>query len=198
VLCIRNSRDRVDVRSLLTEGPAAEALIASAREEKADLLVVGNRGLGTRQLLIGNVPARVAHRAPCTVLIVHTTDSMEEDPYKKVLVGTDGSPAAGSAVAAGGALAAAVGAEVRLLHVGHVARGTAVLREAARSLPVRSRGRTVAGEPAARIVQIAEEEGCDLIVIGTKGGAGARRLLASVPSRVARHASCHVLLVKTT
>lgn len=188
-------RDRVDIRSLLMEGPAADALIASARKEKADLLVVGNRGLGTRQLLIGNVPARVVHRAPCTVLIVHTSDSMEQDPYRKILVATDGSPPAGSAVAAGGALAAAVGAEVRLLHVGDVARGTAVLQEASRSLPLHSRGRTVSGEPAARIVEVAQEEGCDLIVIGARGMTGARR--ASVPSRVARHAPCHVLLVKT-
>jgi nucleotide-binding universal stress UspA family protein len=191
-------RDRVDIRSLLREGPAAEALIAAAREEHADLLVVGNRGLGTRQLMIGNVPSRVAHHAPCTVLIVHTTDSIDEEPYRKVLVATDGSPTATAAVAAGGELAAVLGAEVRLLHVGDPARGATVLEEAARSLPVRALGRTVAGEPGARIVEVAGEERCDLVVVGNKGMTGSRRFLASVPSRVARHSPCHVLLVKTT
>jgi nucleotide-binding universal stress UspA family protein len=191
-------RDRVDVRSLLREGPAADTLIAAAREEDADVLVVGNRGLGTRKLLIGNVPSRVAHRAPCAVLIVHTTDSIDVEPYRKVLLATDGSPTAAVAVAAGGELAAALGAEVRLLHVGDPSHGTGVLEEAARSLPVRALGRTVAGEPAARIVEVAGEEGCDLIVVGNKGMTGGRRFLASVPSRVARHSPCHVLLVKTT
>lgn len=191
-------RDRVAVRPLLREGPAANALIAAAREEQADLLVVGNRGLGTRRLLIGNVPSRVAHHAPCTVLIVHTTDAIDDDPYRKVLVATDGSPTAAGAVAAGGKLAAVLEAEVRLLHVGDLVRGATVLEEAARSLPVRALGRTVAGEPGARIVEIAGEEHCDLIVVGDKGMTGSRRLLASVPSRVARHAPCHVLLVKTT
>ena len=189
-------RDRVDVRSLLREGPAADTLIAAAREEDADVLVVGNRGLGTRKLLIGNVPSRVAHRAPCAVLIVHTTDSIDVEPYRKVLLATDGSPTAAVAVAAGGELAAALGAEVRLLHVGDPSHG--VLEEAARSLPVRALGRTMAGEPAARIVEVAGEEVCDLIVVGNKGMTGSRRFLASVPSRVARHAPCHVLLVKTT
>jgi nucleotide-binding universal stress UspA family protein len=190
--------DRVEVRSLLREGPAADALVAAAREEDADLLVVGNRGLGTRKLLIGNVPARTAHRAPCSVLIVHTTDSMDTEPYGKALLATDGSPTAARAVALGGAVAAAVGAEIRLVHVGEPSRGAALLSEAARSLGVAALGKTVGGEPASRIVELARAEGCDLLVVGNKGMLGARRFMTSIPSRVARHAPCHVLLVKTT
>jgi nucleotide-binding universal stress UspA family protein len=190
--------ERALLRPMLLQGPAAEALIAVARDEGADLLVVGNRGLGTRQLLIGNVPSKVAHRAPCTVLIVHTTDSMEGEPYARILIATDGSATAAGAVEAGGKLAAAVGAEVRLLYVGDPTPGTAILEEAARSLPVPALGRTVQGEPSGRIVQVAGEEGSDLIVVGNKGMIGARRFLASVPSKVSRHAPCHVLLVKTT
>ena len=188
-------RDRVDVRSLLREGPAGDALVAAAREEDADLLVVGNRGLGTRKLLMGNVPARVAQQAPCTVLIVHTTDSVEGEPYSKILLATDGSSGGNEAARLGGTLAAVVGAEVRLLHVGDPERGRTVLEDVARSLTVPALGRTVGGDPAARIVETAREEGCDLVVVG-RSTVRPRRLRPGIPSRVARHAPAHVLLVK--
>lgn len=191
-------REQATIRPLLREGPAADTLIATAREESTDLIVVGNRGLSTRHLLIGSVPARVAHQAPCSVLIVHTTDSLEDEPYARVLMATDGSPTAMAAVAVGGELAAAVKADARVIHVGEEGQGARILEEAARLLPVRALGRTVPGDPARRIVEVAEEEGCDLIVIGNKGMTGARRFLASLPSKVARHARAHVLLVKTT
>jgi nucleotide-binding universal stress UspA family protein len=188
-------RDRVEVRSVLREGPAADALVAAAREEDADLLVVGNRGLGTRKLLTGNVPARVAQQAPCTVLVVHTTDSVEGEPYSKVLLATDGSRGGNAAALVGGQLGALVGAEVRLLHVGDPNRGRVVLDVVARSLAVPALGRTVGGDPADRIVEAAREEGCDLVVIG-QSPVRPRRLRPGVPTRVARHAPAHVLLVK--
>jgi len=57
----------------------------------------------------------------------------------------------------------------------------------------------VTGEdPAAGIVRAAAERAVDLVVVGNKGLTGARRFLTSVPSKVARRAPCHVLLVKTT
>lgn len=55
-------------------GSAADVLVDVAEEEKADVIVVGNRGMtGARRFLLGSVPNRVAHSAPCNVLIVHTT-----------------------------------------------------------------------------------------------------------------------------
>ena len=53
-------------------GNAADALIEVAEREKADLIVVGNRGMkGTRRML-GSVPNSISHHAPCTVMIVQT------------------------------------------------------------------------------------------------------------------------------
>jgi ubiquinone biosynthesis protein len=55
------------------EDPSA-AIVRAAREEKADVLVVGNVGMsGRREFLLGNVPNRVSHNAPCTVVIVDTS-----------------------------------------------------------------------------------------------------------------------------
>ena len=55
------------------------------------------------------------------------------------------------------------------------------------------------GDPANAIIDVAEEQGADLIVVGNKGMSGvARFLLGSVPSKVAHHAPCDVLIVRTT
>ena len=59
----------------------AEAIVAIAHEERADIVVVGNVSMsGRTQFLLGSVPNRVSHAAPCTVVIVNTR-------------GTDGGPA---------------------------------------------------------------------------------------------------------
>ena len=54
------------------------------------------------------------------------------------------------------------------------------------------------GDPADAILDVAEERGADLIVVGNKGMTGARRfLLGSVPNRVSHHAPCSVLIIRT-
>lgn len=63
----------VPVRHLLpTSG--AEAILDVADEVGADLVVVGSHGYGAgRRLLHGSVSTKVAHHAPCSVMIVHGT-----------------------------------------------------------------------------------------------------------------------------
>jgi nucleotide-binding universal stress UspA family protein len=53
--------------------------------------------------------------------------------------------------------------------------------------------------PADAILNVAEETGADLIVVGNKGMTGARRfVLGSVPNNVSHHAPCSVIIVRTT
>jgi nucleotide-binding universal stress UspA family protein len=55
------------------------------------------------------------------------------------------------------------------------------------------------GDPADAILDVAEENGSDLIVVGNKGMTGAKRfLLGSVPNKVSHHAPCSVLIIRTT
>jgi nucleotide-binding universal stress UspA family protein len=55
----------------LLRGDAAEKIITYAREEQVDLIICGSRGLGTvTSMLIGSVSRRLAHHAPCSVLVV--------------------------------------------------------------------------------------------------------------------------------
>jgi nucleotide-binding universal stress UspA family protein len=62
------------VETFARQGEAADAIIDVAEEQRADLIVVGNRGMtGAKRFLLGSVPNRVSHHAPCSVLIVRTT-----------------------------------------------------------------------------------------------------------------------------
>jgi nucleotide-binding universal stress UspA family protein len=55
------------------------------------------------------------------------------------------------------------------------------------------------GDPASAILDVAEEQGADLIVVGNKGMTGARRfLVSSVPNNVSHNAPCSVLIVRTS
>jgi nucleotide-binding universal stress UspA family protein len=56
------------------QGDAADAILDVAEEQAADLIVVGNKGMtGAKRFLLGSVPNKVSHHAPCSVLIVRTT-----------------------------------------------------------------------------------------------------------------------------
>jgi nucleotide-binding universal stress UspA family protein len=64
----------VDVETFAREGDPADAILDVAEERDADLIVVGNKGMtGARRFLLGSVPNKVSHHAPCSVLIVRTT-----------------------------------------------------------------------------------------------------------------------------
>jgi nucleotide-binding universal stress UspA family protein len=62
------------VETFARQGDAADAILDVAEEQRADLIVVGNRGMtGAKRFLLGSVPNKVSHHAPCSVLIVRTT-----------------------------------------------------------------------------------------------------------------------------
>ncbi len=56
------------------KGDAAEVIVKFAQDLDADLVVVGNRGMKGVRRVLGSVPNSVAHGAPCSVLIVDTTE----------------------------------------------------------------------------------------------------------------------------
>jgi nucleotide-binding universal stress UspA family protein len=63
-----------EVQTHAREGDPADAILDVAEEIKADLIVVGNKGMtGARRFLLGSVPNKVSHHAPCSVIIVRTT-----------------------------------------------------------------------------------------------------------------------------
>jgi nucleotide-binding universal stress UspA family protein len=67
-------KQKVDVRQHPREGDPADAILDVAEEINADLIIVGNKGMtGAKRFLLGSVPNKVSHHAPCSVMIVQTT-----------------------------------------------------------------------------------------------------------------------------
>ena len=67
-------KDGVEVKIYAREGDPADAILDVAEEENADLIVVGNKGMtGAKRFLLGSVPNKVSHHAPCSVMIIRTT-----------------------------------------------------------------------------------------------------------------------------
>jgi nucleotide-binding universal stress UspA family protein len=62
------------VRVHARQGDPADAILDVAEELDSDLIVVGNKGMtGAKRFLLGSVPNKVSHHAPCSVLIVRTS-----------------------------------------------------------------------------------------------------------------------------
>jgi nucleotide-binding universal stress UspA family protein len=146
--------------------------------------------------------------------------------FRSIVVGTDGSQTAGEAVREAIELAKAVGASIDLVSA-YEPVSSQRLREESRQAPqdlqwsinpredvdatlneaaerIEEAGVSVntyarEGDPADAILDVAEERGADLIVVGNKGMTGAKRfLLGSVPNKVSHHAPCSVLIIRTT
>jgi nucleotide-binding universal stress UspA family protein len=144
--------------------------------------------------------------------------------FESILVGTDGSDAAGAAVDRAVRMAAALGGRLQIvsayepvperrLRIERVHVPTdvqvnmrdevlalldAARREAEAAGVTRVETFARVGDAADAILDVAEEQGSDLIVVGNKGMAGATRfLLGSVPNKVSHHAPCSVLIVRT-
>jgi nucleotide-binding universal stress UspA family protein len=68
------SQAGMKVETYAREGDPADAVLDVAEEKSADLVLVGNRGMtGARRFLLGSVPNKISHHAPCSVLIIRTT-----------------------------------------------------------------------------------------------------------------------------
>jgi nucleotide-binding universal stress UspA family protein len=146
--------------------------------------------------------------------------------FRSIVVGTDGSGTATEAVRQATQLARLVGGRIHLVSA-YEPVGAARLREERERVPadlewmvnpreevdrtlgeaaetIRAAGVEVAayarqGDPADAILDVAEEQSADVIVVGNKGMTGAKRfLLGSVPNKVSHHAPCSVMIIRTT
>jgi nucleotide-binding universal stress UspA family protein len=64
----------VQARTHARQGDPADVIVGLAEEHDSDLIIVGNKGMtGAKRFLLGSVPDKISHHAPCSVLIVRTT-----------------------------------------------------------------------------------------------------------------------------
>ena len=119
--------------------------------------------------------------------------------YGRVLVGTDGSPTAARAVDRAVEVAAATGSVLTILAVGGGDALETARAEAGRhrdsGVDIEARG--AEGDPAEMLVEEAVRQQAGLMVVGSRGMTGIRRI-SSVPNKISHRAPCHVLIVHTT
>jgi nucleotide-binding universal stress UspA family protein len=71
---LAKSAGATKIETVAEAGDPVDVLVALIDSRKADLCIVGNRGLNSLAgRLLGSVPANISHRASCDVLIVRTT-----------------------------------------------------------------------------------------------------------------------------
>ncbi|MGH2661542.1 MAG: universal stress protein [Actinomycetota bacterium] len=195
-------REGVETKTHMRKGQPAEVINDLAAVHGADVIVVGNVGMGkARRFRLGGIAEQVTVEAPCDVLIVHTADgATAEGAYRHLLIGTDGSPTAAEATRKAFEIAEILGADVTLVYVGDPLLGAIALEEAAKGRPGQAdvHSEILQGDPAERIVELAAGGKIDLVIVGNKGMAGTRRyLLGSVPNKVAHESPVDVLVAKT-
>ena len=195
-------------------GSPAEVIVSTAEEQKADLIVMGARGLGpVKERLLGSVSHRILTQAPCATLIVNGPVKA----LKQILLPLQGLSDAEAALRFLQLKPFHDAVEVTLLTVlpsteppWPVDTATAKkLKEQAlqsardyidgeaerlRAIGYQARGIAVIGTPSAMIVQEATKRRSDLILMGTRGRQGITRfVLGSVSHTVLHQMPCPVL-----
>jgi len=141
---------------------------------------------------------------------------MNRKPYRKILLATDGSENAKSAACSGLEIARSIGAEVYAVYVAGISccfpimpesydweigkegsEAVAEIEEMGKENGVTVNSVLLQGNPAQKILDFAEQNDIDMIVLGTQGKAGIDRfLLGGVTEKVVRHAKAEVLVVR--
>jgi CDGSH-type Zn-finger protein/nitrite reductase/ring-hydroxylating ferredoxin subunit len=181
----------------LTTGvaPDVDSIAAVAEEVDAGLIVVGRGGPKP-------TPAvhRLAHRAPCDLLVIGDADRDLRRLFQRILIATDGSPTADRAARRGYHLGRLLGSSVDLVFVGHPATGRIITEDtiAVYGEEVPTQVDILTGDAAGRIVRAAHTGAAQLVVVGNKGLTGLRgSFLDSVPKKILDGVTGDVLICRT-
>lgn len=204
-------RGGLDVEIAAPLGHADDALRSIGDRAEADLVVVGTRGLGgLDRLLAGTIAERVARGASRPVLVARGRP-VAEGGFRRVLVATDFTRSGEPALPLGAALVADdEDARLELLHVlpppfdeserrasRAQARDLAGKLAARHRAPIEASTHLVEGEAAEEICTRARATESDLVVVGSHGRRGVRRLLlGSVAEEVMQHGPCSVAIAR--
>jgi nucleotide-binding universal stress UspA family protein len=207
------------VRLRLEDGAPAQRILEVAKEELADVVIVGTHArAGLQRAILGSVADRLVRQAPCPVVTV--PPALGDKPagkLQRICYATDFSPTARAAWPWAASIAAAADAEIDLVHVAFspvpdrhlsaeaLGRVAHMLDEQGRAEAERFveqsgfPGERITvhlshGDPGEQIVHQAQARSADLIVMGTHGWSGiVRWMLGSVAHHVIQTAPCPVL-----
>lgn len=185
-----------------TASSAYEGILEEAGELQPDLIIMGRHGYtGLTRLLMGSVTARVIGHSPCNVLVAPREAPLS---FKRLLVASDGSKFSEAAWIEALSLARTMGSELIGVSVAasdrDIPAATKVVRgleESAGQQGITLETMIPMGRPEEGIVKAADFKAASLIIVGSHGRTGLKRLLmGSVAERVIGDAKCPVLVVK--
>jgi len=185
-----------------TGSSAYEGILEEVEETQPDLIIMGRHGYtGLTRLLMGSVTARVIGHSPCHVLVVPQGVPLS---FKRLLVASDGSPFSEAAWTAALSLVKTMGSDLIGVTVASSDRDIPVATQVVRGLEAAAGEQGIAldtmipmGRPEEGIVKAADFKNASLIIVGSHGRTGLKRLLmGSVAERVIGNAKCPVLVVK--
>lgn len=200
---MRASQEGIDceISAPHSEEPYRDIVDAAAKS-RADMIIMGRHGrTALLRLMMGSVTARVIGHSPCNVLVIPPDAKVE---CRNILIATDGSGF--SEAAAREAIGIAKKCESALIvvsvawndaEISAVENNVRKIVDLAKAEGVQAEGRTLIGKPYEAIVDTAKQRHADLIIVGSHGRTGLKRLLmGSVTERVIGHTETAVLVVK--
>jgi universal stress protein E len=185
-----------------TASSAYEGILEEVGETRPDLIVMGRHGYtGLTRLLMGSVTSRVIGHSPCHVLVVPQGVALS---FQRLLIASDGSPYSEAAWTEALSLARTMGGVMIGVAVAASDQDTPAATAAVRNLEAAASQQGLSletmilmGRPEEGIVKAADFKKASLIIVGSHGRTGLKRLLmGSVAERVIGHAKCAVLVVK--
>jgi nucleotide-binding universal stress UspA family protein len=220
----RLEQEGVRVRVEARLGPAAGTILEVARERNVSLIAMATHGrTGLTRALFGSVAEHVLLKCTVPVLAVRPfwsyevlpANPKEGEPFRKILLPLDESPASTAVLGPALELAQLFEASLVFLHIAESARKGQAKREPgdfasekawlekaareARSLGIETVSVVEPGEASSAILENARRHGCDLIAMTTHGRSGIGRLaVGSVTEKVLRNATLPLLVVRAT
>ncbi|MBI4849597.1 MAG: universal stress protein [Nitrospirae bacterium] len=201
----RALQEGVDCETIFHHGAEPhQEIVDEAAERKIDMIIIGRRGrTGLKKFLMGEVASKVISHASCKILIVPKAARIE---YRNVLVAADGSTHSNAAVAEAIGIAKRCGSGIIAVSAmrdetesEEAKANVEKVVEMAQKEGVTVEALTPIGRSYEVIVETAGGRGVDLIVIGTYGKTGLKKILmGSSTEKVIGNAGCAVLVVKAT
>lgn len=209
----------IPMDAVVREGDPPDVIVDSAIKNNADLIALGTYGRkGLSRMIIGSVTAKVIAGAPCDVLVVKRPCGDCTGKYEKILVAFDGSPSSSNALKTACDLARSDSAEVTALYVVPLYQemvnffktdgiNKMLVKEANKILDqakaigsesgIEVNIQLDEGHPAEKLVNTANLNHSDLIVMGSYGWHGINKsLIGSTAERVVMLADGPVLVAR--
>ena len=207
-------QERALIKTVCEEGEAHERIVDLADAENCDLIIMGRLGLRpVERMLVGRITARVIGHSQREVLVVPNNTTVG---WKTIVLATDGSKFSALAADRAIAFAQSYGGELKILSVVDVPTEfyaeapqaiddlvkkakdyVARVKLQAEAAGVKAEAFVGEAEAHEAITKLARDEKADMIILGSHGRTGLRRLLmGSVAEKVIGYADCPVLVVK--